>query len=141
MRKSFLRATLAKESRAYGFTIAFWGSGAALIKAHGLPTLLEAVSYGFGAVLGFGILSIIAYRKALGTPNYQENDIVILSMIHYVAALVPIIAAFQLNALEPVKAHLAIGIAASLLYNLGMLVEELVSEEAMRIERKLIRTI
>ncbi len=141
MRNNFLRSTLAKESRAYGFTIAFWGSGAALIKAFGLPTLIEALSYGFGAVLGFGILSIIAYRKALGTPDYEEKDIMVLSMVHYIAALIPVAAAFQLNFLGPVKAHLATGMAASLLYNLGMVFEEFISEEAMALERKLVRSI
>jgi len=139
MRTGFLRSTLVKESRAYGFTIAFWGSGAAIIKAHQLPTMIESLSYGFGAVLGFGLLSLFAYRTALGVSEYEDSDLVVLSMIHYIAALVPIAAAFQLSSLPTPYAHLAIGVSASVIYNLGMLLEEAVAEQAIKFEERLVK--
>lgn len=138
MDKNFLRSTLAKESRAYGFTIAFWGSGAILIAEQGLPSLMEALSYGGGAVIGFGLLTAFAYRRALGTPEYEESQIMILGMVHYIAALLPIVMAFYLSKLAPPWSFALTGISASVGYNLGMVVEEAVSEEAEQIEGKLL---
>ncbi len=130
MKTGFLRETLAKESRAYGFTIAFWGSGAMLIGAHGVPNLIEALLYGSGAVIGFGILTLIAYRgESLKSVEYERSDMVTLGMIHYVASLAPLIASYYLARLDPYPAFLVTGIATSLLYNLGMLVEEAIDEK------------
>lgn len=130
MNRDFLRSTLEKESRAYGFTIAFWGSGAMLISEKGLPNLIEALSYGGGAVLGFGILTILAYRRAFGRPEYEEDKIMVLGMVHYIAALLPIILAAYFAKLDPAWASFALtGMTASIGYNLGMLVEEFLSEK------------
>lgn len=127
-----------KESRAYGFTIAFWGAGAILIKANGLPNLLEALSYGGGAVIGFGLLTFIAYHRTLDRASYEENGVMILSMVHYISALVPIaLAAYFAKIISP-WSFLLTGVATSTAYNLGMLVEEALSEKAGRLERRLI---
>lgn len=136
MKTNFLKATLAGESRAYGFTIAFWGSGAMLIKEAGLPTLLEALSYGGGAVLGFAALTTLVYGNALRIAEYKENDIVVLGMVHYLAALIPIAAAAYLAKMDAPLSFLLTGFAVSTTYNLGMLVEESISEEAGKFERK-----
>lgn len=136
MKTNFLKATLAGESRAYGFTIAFWGSGAMLIKEAGLPTLLEALAYGGGAVLGFAALTLLVYGSALKRASYEENDIVVLGMVHYLAALVPVAAAAYLSQLEAPLSFLLTGFAVSTTYNLGMLVEEHISEEAEKFEKK-----
>lgn len=136
MKTNFLKSTLAGESRAYGFTIAFWGSGALLIKESGLPTLLEALSYGGGAVLGFAALTILVYGSALQRATYEDNDIVVLGMVHYLAALIPVVAAAYLSKLEPPTSFLLTGFVVSTTYNLGMLVEESISEKAERFEKK-----
>lgn len=134
MNNDFLRSALEKESRAYGFTIAFWGSGAMLISEHGLPSLVEALSYGGGAVLGFGLLTLIAYHRAFGKPSYDEDKIMILGMVHYFSALVPIILAAYFAKINPPWASFGLtGIAASVGYNLGMLVEEALSEKIKKI--------
>lgn len=134
MNRDFLRAALVKESRAYGFTIAFWGSGAMLISEHGLPNMIEALSYGGGAVLGFGFLTLLAYRRALGIPNYEKDKILILGMVHYISALLPIVIAAYLAHVNPSWASFGLtGIVTSVSYNLGMLVEEALSEKIRRI--------
>lgn len=139
MNRDFLRSTLEKESRAYGFTIAFWGSGAMLISEHGLPSLMEALSYGGGAVLGFGILTLIAYQRALEKPSYGENKIMILGMVHYIAALLPIVLAAYFAKINPSWASFGLtGVSASVGYNLGMLIEEAFSEKAEKFERKIL---
>ena len=125
---NFLRSALANESRAYGFTIAFWGSGAILVAEHGLPSLTEALSYGGGAVIGFGLLTLLAYHRALGEPDYQENKIAILGMVHYLSALLPILLAAYFAKIGSPWSFGLTGLSTSVAYNFGMLVEEALSE-------------
>lgn len=129
MRTQFLQSTLTEESRAYGFTIAFWGSGALLIKSNGLPVLLEALSYGFGAVLGFGLLVFLTYSRFTSNPEGGESQLMALSMVHYIASLLPIVATYYLAELHSPWSFLTAGLATSILYNLGMVVEELLAEK------------
>lgn len=138
MRKSFLHDTLAKESRAYGFTIAFWGSGIMLVAANGTPGVIEALTYGFGAVLGFGLLTLYVYRNAFSTVREEESDILALSMVHYISALLPIAAAHYLSQLPGLYAFVFTGLSTSIGYNIGMLVEEVLSEKVGELERKVI---
>jgi len=139
MRKEFLRSILAQESRAYGFTLSFWGSGALLIGKFGVPNLLEILLYVFGAVIGFGILAIIAFRQAFSTVEYEEPQYLVLSMIHYIAALAPIIITNYLLTLDHYIAFVLSGVTVSTVYNLLMLAEERVSRKALKIEKRLLK--
>lgn len=136
MAENFLRSILAGESRAYGFTIAFWGSGALLINHFGLPGLGEALSYGFGAVTGFGILALIAFRYAFGPVDYEEPRYLVFSMIHYTAALLPVLftGIIARNLSSPVMAFFLSGLSVSITYNLAMLLERTIGEEARQLE-------
>lgn len=137
MRRNFLREALVNESRAYGFTIAFWGSGALLVKYNGLPILSEALLYGIGALTGFAVLTLYAYRSTLNQVDSGEEDIMALSMIHYLGALLPITATYYTGRIESPYNFFITGMAVSLLYNLGMLAEELLTEEGRKLEEKL----
>lgn len=137
VKRNFLRSTLASESRAYGFTIAFWGSGALLINYNGLPVLQEALMYGFGAITGFAVLTVYSYGNTLSQAKYEESDLMVLSMIHYIAALLPVIATSITGKISSPYNFFLTGVSVSILYNLGMIVEELVSEKGYRLERKL----
>lgn len=138
--KNFLKETLAQESRSYGFTIAFWGSGALLINHAGLPSLTQALLYGLGAVTGFGLLTLYVYQDAFRTATTGgESDLLTLSMIHYVGALVPIaVASYTAKIGDPVNFFMT-GVSTSVLYNLGMLAEEMLSEHGRMLEEKLYR--
>lgn len=128
MAEQYLQSMLAGESRAYGFTIAFWGSGALLINQYGAPNLLQALSYGFGAVLGFGLLAFTTLRGQQ-TEN-SEEALMVLSTVHYLSALMPMIVthgAIQLN-LNPELTFLIGGMSVSLLYNLLSVLEEDIAE-------------
>jgi hypothetical protein len=105
-----------------------------LIAENGLPTLVEALSYGGGAVLGFGLLTVLAYHRALGEPTHDEDKIMILGMVHYFSALLPIIMAAYLAKVNPSWISFGLtGITTSVGYNLGMLVEEALSEKIKKI--------
>jgi hypothetical protein len=129
VRRNFLKSTLAGESRAYGFTIAFWGSGTLLVKYNGLPELSQALLYGLGALTGFGLLTIYAYRSTLSEVNEEESDIMALSMIHYLGALLPITATSYTGQITSPYNFFLTGLSVSVLYNLGMVAEELLSEK------------
>lgn len=140
MKQDFLRATLAQESRAYGFTIAFWGSGAILIDALGLPTITQAFLYGFGAVLGFGLLAIWAYSNALDSiENSDQEELLVLSMVHFLAPAIPVIVTIFVTELPENWSFFTAGAVVSIGYNLGMMVEEYLYEEAEKLEQYLIR--
>ena len=134
---TYLRSLLVGESKAYGFTIAFWGSGAMLINQHGIPNLTEALSFGFGAVLGFGILTIIAFQGAFNHPKSTESEYLVLSTIHYIAALLPIIATSLIASnISGLPSFLLAGASVSLIFNSSMLIENYLSKELYTIEKK-----
>ncbi|MFB6100178.1 MAG: hypothetical protein ABEK16_02790 [Candidatus Nanohalobium sp.] len=130
LNKNYLQALLAGESRAYGFTIAFWGSGALLIKANGLPVIGEALLYGLGAVVGFGVLAAAAFGEASREVEYDNPSYLVLGMVHYLAALVPMLVAHAITtASVPATADFFLsGFAVSTTYNLLAVLEEDVTE-------------
>lgn len=122
-RKSYLKSILSGESRAYGFTIAFWGSGALLINEFGAPDIVLALCFGFGAVLGFGMLALTTLRGE-GTPS-DEDTLLVLSTIHYLSALGPMVFTHLMITLEIETwiTFLLSGISVSLLHNLLSVLE------------------
>jgi hypothetical protein len=129
MAEDYLQSMLAGESRAYGFTIAFWGSGALLINQFGAPGLLNVLSYGFGAVLGFGVLALSLLRGDRESAS-GDQTLLALSTVHYLSALAPIIfthLAIQTGLPVEVKFLLG-GMAVSLLYNLLSVIEKDIAE-------------
>jgi hypothetical protein len=128
MREQYLQSMLAGESRAYGFTVAFWGSGALLINQFGAPNILQALSYGFGAVLGFGLLAFATMKGA--DSEKSEDTFMVLSTVHYLSALMPMIfthLAIQLN-FGSIPTFLIGGASVSMLYNLLAVLEEDIAE-------------
>ncbi|MFB6208907.1 MAG: hypothetical protein ABEJ56_02080 [Candidatus Nanohaloarchaea archaeon] len=134
MVKSFLRQALLEESRAYGFTIAFWGSGALLVKYSGLPDIQQAIFYGLGAVAGFGILTLYSYRNAFSKADFRNDRVMILGMIHYLGALVPIMSAYYTSRLASPLNFFLTGLLVSILYNMGMVVEQVLNEKGRKLE-------
>ncbi|MFB6174415.1 MAG: hypothetical protein ABEJ87_00370 [Candidatus Nanohalobium sp.] len=129
MRQNFLRSMLAGESRAYGFTIGFWGTGAVLVNAFGAPNMFHALSYGLGAVLGFGVLAVASFGGARQEVKKNESEYLALATVHYMASLAPIVFAGLLaHTFSAYPAFFLGGLGVSLLYNLLSLLEEDISE-------------
>lgn len=124
--RNYLQSLLAGESRAYGFTIAFWGSGAMLINAHGVPGIERALLYGLGAVTGFGVLAVAAFGKTGKKVDYENPEYIVLGMIHYIAALIPIYLSYLINssALTPGWKFFLSGMVVSTVYNILAVLEE-----------------
>lgn len=129
MSDKFLRSILAGESRAYGFTIGFWGSGAVLINTFGVPNTFQALMYGLGAVTGFGLLALMSFDGATSEVEKTEVQLKVLSTIHYIASLAPILVAGLISKnLDVLPAFFVGGLSVSLTYNLLALLEEDISE-------------
>lgn len=149
MREDLLRSVLAQESRAYGFTLAFWGSGALLIGSYGLPSLAEILLYTVGALIGFGFMTVLAFKDAFTTVETKEPEYLVFSMVHYMAALLPILVAHLLTQLKYASflpfmgldsaffAFLLSGIGISTVYNLSIPVEDRLSRKALKLEKRL----
>jgi hypothetical protein len=133
--KNYLQSLLAGESRAYGFTIAFWGSGAMLIKANGLPTIDLALLYGLGAVVGFGVLAVAAFGRTSKEVDYESPSFLVLGMVHYLAALVPVYLTYLVTLTSaPVEADFFLsGLIVSITYNVLAVLEEDVTELVERL--------
>ncbi|MFB6115812.1 MAG: hypothetical protein ABEK04_06030 [Candidatus Nanohalobium sp.] len=129
MRDKFLKSMLAGESRAYGFTIGFWGSGVVLINTFGVPGVFRALIYGLGAVTGFGILAINSFGGITKEVEKKDSEYLALGTTHYLASLAPIaIAGVLARYLTAVPAFFVGGLSVSLTYNLLALLEEDLSE-------------
>lgn len=135
--RQLLRSILVTESRAYGFTIAFWGSGALLINAFGVPTPMQVFLYASGAIAGFAAISLIAFSSFLRTADEDEANYLVLSMIHYLASLGPLVITYFLLDTDAWIAFFLAGASVSLVYNLLQLLEEFVSEELKELEEEM----
>ena len=128
--RKYLQSLLAGESRAYGFTIAFWGSGSMLIKANGLPNINLALLYGLGAVVGFGVLALAVFGKAGKKVDSEDSSYLVLGMVHYLAALVPIYLAHLITSasIPAMGDFFLTGLAVSTTYNILAVLEEEITE-------------
>jgi hypothetical protein len=139
MNREFLRRLLVEEAFAYGFTIAFWGSGMLLVDAFGVFGTRGVLAYAVGSVTGFGLLLVGTFDGVLesievdGDPSYH-----VLAGIHYVAALVPIVTAHLLIRAElgETLTVFLVGVVVPVWYNLFVTVEEVLSAGLRRVERK-----
>lgn len=137
MRKDLLKSIIIGESRAYGFTIAFWGSGALLIGEFGVPSPELVFLYASGAIIGFGLVTMIAFSSVLKETEKADSGYLALSMIHYLAALGPLGITYLLTSLDASLAFLISGASVSVLYNLLQLVEDFMSEQLRQLEKSL----
>ncbi|MFB6108624.1 MAG: hypothetical protein ABEJ82_07270 [Haloplanus sp.] len=120
-----LEANLRSESKAYGYTLTIWGSGALLITNGGLPTEMEVFGFAVGAVFGFALLALVAFGGIFEDVEYASPPSIVVSMIHVVAtigALGTSDAIVQSGTVRLVT-FFAVGAAATTVYNLLLLVE------------------
>ncbi len=131
--RNYMKSMISGESRAYGFTIAFWGSGALLINEFGAPDLFLALSFGFGSVIGFGLLALSLF----GTKSQAQTEdkaILVLATIHYLSALTPMIFThLVIQTGLPVEIKFLLGgMGVSVLYNMLSIIEEDIAKLAVK---------
>jgi hypothetical protein len=139
MSREFLRSLLIGEAHAYGFTIAFWGAGIQIIRAFGMLDIWTILTYGSGAVTGFGILIIASVGAAVSEVEYGNPRYVVLGTLHYAAALGPIAAThviLELSGLSKLVSVFLAGMVVSILYNGLAALEETFSERLWTFEQQ-----
>lgn len=140
--RSQLRRNITGESLAYGYTLAIWGSGALLLNSFDtLP--FDVLAFVFGGVAGFTALAFLAFRTFVGQVEYAKNeDFVVASTIHIFGSLGTVLVNYAIITQAPASIQkevifLLVGFNATFLYNIMLLVEEIISKDIYRFEEKL----
>ncbi len=66
-----LRVTVGSSAGPYGYTLATWSAGAVLMSTHGIPSVLDILTFLAGAVVGFGLIGILAFG---GLEKHFDED-------------------------------------------------------------------
>lgn len=104
-----LRSAVAACGAPYGYTLSIWTSGALLIAAHGLPNLVQALSFMVGSVAGYALVGTLAFGNlgdpgdgAVGRAPALRDNVHVLSIggaipLYYPASyLLPLVVGFTL---------------------------------------------
>jgi hypothetical protein len=82
-----LRAVVAGQSRAYGFTLVIWTTGAFALADEGVPTHEDALAYLVGAVAGIAVIVLVAFgdlRASWGDLSFDRRA---YGAIHLISVL------------------------------------------------------
>lgn len=124
-----LEANLVSESEAYGYTLSIWGAGALLVHAFGVPGVERAMAYVAGGLAGFGTLALVAFQGFTAEATVKESPpSLVVSTVHIVATGGTLGAVHLLLVLAGDGRPLvffAVGVLATVAYNLLLLLEEL----------------
>lgn len=129
--RGHLQINLTDESKAYGYTLVIWGSGAILIDKLGFPGSEAVLLYILGALAGFAALSVLVYGNVFReVTNIKDEVLVVASMVHLIAAMGAVGLSVIIARYLPVYwAFFTAGVNATVSYNLLMLAEVALSEE------------
>lgn len=137
-----LRENLTEESKAYGYTLCVWGSGAILLNFFAF-TVSNILMYILGGVVGFGILAFMAFKGFFKSVDAKHADnFIVASMIHILSSFGNVFLSWVLiiifrGAMADIWLSLLIGIHVTFSYNILLLLEELLSEYVVALEAKL----
>jgi hypothetical protein len=137
-----LARNLSAEAEAYGYTLSVWGGGAILIHRYSMPNVDQVYAYVGGALLGFAVLALLAFRCLFGRREVGEDrQLVVASMLHVVSTLVNLALSHFLvvttssTPLPTTVAFAIVGFQVTVGYNLLLLVESFLARIAARLER------
>ncbi|WP_153550790.1 hypothetical protein [Candidatus Nanohalobium constans] len=101
-----------------------------LIGQYGMPDFIQAAAYGAGAVTGFGLLALIAFKNTFSAIEDTKSTMVVLSMMHYLAALIPLMISKVIveNVSVPAYGFFMAGMSVSVVYNALSVLEEDIAE-------------
>lgn len=119
-----LRSAVAACGAPYGYTLSIWTSGSLLIAAHGLPNLVQALSFMLGSVTGYGLVGRLAFGN-LGEPEGEMGRAPALwGNVHILSIGGTILASYPAShLLDGYLAWFATGFVATAAYLLLLAVE------------------
>jgi len=140
------RKNLTAESKAYGYTLSVWGTGALLITFYPVELIRPIVilSFVLGGVTGFGVMALMAFRGIFLNYDYAGQDrMVVASMVHVLASFGTVSASYIFAIvmhpwLSPFTVFFLLGFHASISYNILLLAEHLLSKYAMTLEKQVL---
>lgn len=78
-----LRAVVGSAAAPYGYTLSVWAAGATLVSVHGIPTVLSAITFVVGAVLGFAFVGALAYGGVPGQSDLERGHPLVWGSLHF----------------------------------------------------------
>ncbi len=134
-----LRKKITKESHAYGYTLAVWASGAILLTSFEVP-VSGIFLYIFGALFGFFILAFTAFNNLLAEVKHEDNVLIVVSMIHFIAAIGTVYVSYLLTkVLSGSMLYFLVGINVTTVFNILLLVEDVFSEFLLYLESRIVK--
>jgi uncharacterized membrane protein YeaQ/YmgE (transglycosylase-associated protein family) len=129
-----LRTIVASSSAPYGFSLAFWASGAIVADAHGMPTALQAALHVFGAVIAFGVVGALAFGGLhFGMTEVRATPSAAWGYLHFASVgAVVVVAMLLAPAFEAGVAWPVTGFATTATYLCVVACQILIVERARR---------
>lgn len=119
--KRRLRATLASQSAAYGFTLTIWGTGALGIRHYGAyATIPEILAFVLGPLTAYSVLVLTMYRPHEAPVRLPEAQYTVVAFLDFASVPAALgIALVVYNTVPwPLLGMPVAGFAATLVYNL-----------------------
>lgn len=138
-----LRGNLTAESKAYGYTLSVWGTGAVLITSYEALMPETILLYVLGGTIGFGLMAYFAFKSLFRRFDYErEEKMIVASMVHVIASFGTVLISYialQLlkGTVPPEVLGLVLGMHAMITYNLLLLIEDRLFSYFIRVEEQL----
>jgi hypothetical protein len=121
-----LQTVVAKEAKAYGFTIVVWSTGALLITERGKPTVAAVLLFAAAILLAQATNVLLAFGKPTRTWTAPQQREYVWTTFHAVPAAAGVLVAWGLAAgIDGLWAYFLAPLCATLLYQLLLAVESL----------------
>ncbi len=83
-----LRRTVSLIDLPFGYTLTVWGSGAVALDRFGLPSLVDAFVFLFGAVGAYLICAVVSFPQPYEATTLRVTDVALINVFSIIAAAV-----------------------------------------------------
>lgn len=139
--RSVLQTVVAKEAKAYGFTIVVWSAGALLITERGKPTPSAVLAFAGGIMLAQAIVLLAAYGSPTNVWTSRQHPEYVWSAFHALPVAAGVLLGWLLAAATSgLWAYLLAPLCAVLAYELLLGLESMLlsaPQSASRSDRSL----
>lgn len=112
-----LSTLLVASAAPYGYTLAIWGSGAMLVRSHGVPDVGDVFMFVAGAIAGFNLLGLSAEETINRTmPIERRGDRLLGGVLDWIAVGAAVGAASLLAEIHSWVPWLVAPLVATVLY-------------------------
>jgi hypothetical protein len=112
-----LSTLLVASAAPYGYTLAIWGSGAMLVRSHGVPDVGDVFIFVAGAIAGFNLLGLSAEETITKTmPIERRGERLLAGVLDWIAVGAAVGAASLLAEIQSWVPWLLAPLVATVLY-------------------------